>query len=96
MKKEKKITSYRHYFLDFMATIEESAVKKIYYSLDMLKTQNRVSKKFVRYIREDIYELRTEYEGNIYRVFFCFDKGYIVILFNEFHKKTQKNAGKRN
>jgi len=31
-----------------------------------------------------------EYEGNIYRVFFIFDDGNIVVLFNGFHKKTQK------
>jgi len=37
-----------------------------------------------------IYELRTEYGGNIYRVFFIFDEGEIVVLFNGFQKKTQK------
>ena len=37
-----------------------------------------------------IYELRTEYGGNIYRVFFIFDEGQIVVLFNGFQKKTQK------
>jgi phage-related protein len=31
-----------------------------------------------------------EYEGNIYRIFFIFDEGKIVILFNGFQKKTQK------
>ena len=31
-----------------------------------------------------------EYESNIYRVFFIFDDGQIVVLFNGFHKKTQK------
>ena len=33
---------------------------------------------------------RMEYNGNIYRVFFIFDKGNIVVLFNGFQKKTQK------
>ena len=47
-------------------------------------------KKFVKHIREGVYELRTEYEGNIYRVFFCFDEGHVVILFNGFQKKSQK------
>lgn len=28
--------------------------------------------------------------GNIYRVFFIFDEGEIVVLFNGFQKKTQK------
>ena len=31
-----------------------------------------------------------EYGGNIYRVFFIFDEGEIVVLFNGFQKKTQK------
>jgi phage-related protein len=30
------------------------------------------------------------YNGNIYRVFFCFDEDKIVVLFNGFQKKTQK------
>ena len=31
-----------------------------------------------------------EYNGNIYRVFFIFDEGNIIVLFNGFHKKSQK------
>ena len=53
-------------------------------------TQNRISTKFVKAIREGLFELRTEYAGNIYRVFFIFDDGQIVVLFNGFQKKTQK------
>lgn len=34
--------------------------------------------------------MRTEWEGNIYRVFFIFDGDKIVVLFNGFQKKTQK------
>ncbi len=34
-------------------------------------------------------KIRT-YCGNIYRVFFIFDEGNIVVLFNGFQKKTQK------
>lgn len=30
------------------------------------------------------------WNGNIYRVFFIFDNGNIVVLFNGFQKKTQK------
>ena len=50
--------------------------------------------KFVKYIKEELYELRTEYNSNIYRVFFIFDKGQIVVLFNGFQKKTQKTPNK--
>jgi phage-related protein len=46
--------------------------------------------KFIKFIREELYELRMEYESNIYRIFFIFDGNNIVVLFNGFHKKTQK------
>ena len=60
------------------------------YVLVMLKTNERINSKFVKFIREEIYELRASSNGNIYRAFFIFDKGNIVMLFNGFHKKTQK------
>lgn len=56
----------------------------------MLKTEERVNTKFVKYIREEIYELRAKNNGNIYRAFFIFDKGNIVMLFNGFQKETEK------
>ena len=56
----------------------------------LLKTQDRLPTKFVKHIRDGLYELRTEFNGNIYRVFFIFDGGRIVVLFNGFQKKTQK------
>lgn len=37
-----------------------------------------------------LYEIRIEYNSNIYRIFCCFDEGELVILFNGFKKKTQK------
>ncbi len=90
MKQERKIRAYKNYFFDFIATLNKGAVDKITYVLDMLKTQDRVSEKFVKFIRDGVYEIRAEYESNIYRVFFCFDDGNIVILFNGFQKKSQK------
>lgn len=41
-----------------------------------------------------LYEIRVEYESNIYRIFCCFDKGNLVVLFNGFQKKTQKTPNK--
>ena len=87
---ERKIIGFRHYYREFMQTLGVGERKKIHYALDMLATQERVSTKFVKSIRDGIFELRTEYEGNIYRIFFCFDEGNIVILFNGIQKKTQK------
>lgn len=67
---------------------------KCFYVLDLLKTQERVSEKFVKSIEDGIFELRAEYNGNIFRVFFIFDEGNIVLLFNGFQKKTQKTPRK--
>ena len=86
----RKIFTYGGYFEAFMETLKEKEQEKIQYGLLLLKTQNRLSKKFVKLIRDGIYELRTEYAGNIYRVFFIFDDGQIVVLFNGFQKKNQK------
>ena len=73
-----------------METLKEKEQEKIQYGLLLLKSQDRLPKKFVKLVRDGIYELRTEYGGNIYRVFFIFDESEIVVLFNGFQKKTQK------
>ncbi len=73
-----------------MESLQDKEKEKIQYGLLLLKTQNRLSTKFVKHIKDGVYELRTEYAGNIYRVFFIFDEGNIVVLFNGFQKKTQK------
>lgn len=87
---KRKIRTYGGYFDAFMATLTEKEQEKVQYGLLLLKTQDRLPGKFVKFIRDGLYELRTEYSGNIYRVFFIFDEGAIVVLFNGFQKKTQK------
>ena len=67
---KRKILTYGGYFEAFMATLKEKEQEKIQYGLLLLKSQDRLSKKFVKHIRDGVYELRTEYGGNIYRVFF--------------------------
>lgn len=90
MKQERKIIAFKHYYKEFMQTLNAGEQRKIHYVLDMLATQERISAKFVKSVRDGVYELRAEYESNIYRIFFIFDGGNIVVLFNGFQKKTQK------
>ena len=91
---ERKIRAYRNYFTDFITSISELEARKVFYVLDMLKMQERLSTKFVKYIEDGIFELRAEHSGNIFRVFFIFDEGNIVLLFNGFQKKSQKTPRK--
>lgn len=90
MKQERKILYYKHYFIDFFTSLDGGAQKKLAYVIDMLKIGERISVKFVKHIRDGVYEMRASHGGNIYRAFFIFDEGNIVILFNGFQKKTQK------
>lgn len=94
MKAERKILFYKDYFISFYRSLDAGAQKKIDYVLGMLKIQERVNEKFVKFIRDGIYEIRASHNGNIYRAFFIFDDGNIVMLFNGFQKKTQKTPSK--
>ena len=89
---ERKIITFGDYFSSFLKTIDEDVRRKLDYVLDMLKTVKRLNSKFVKPIRDGIFELRIEWEGDIYRVFFIFDEGNIVVLFNGFQKKTRKTS----
>ena len=87
---KRRIITFGRYFGEFMEGLTAKERKKVDYGLVLLKTQDRLPTKFVKHIRDGLYELRTEFNGNIYRVFFIFDEGKIVVLFNGFQKKTQK------
>lgn len=91
---ERRVRAYKHYFMDFINAIGEADARKVFYVIDMLKTQERLSEKFIKHIEDGIYELRAEHGGNIFRVFFIFDDRNIVLLFNGFQKKTQKTPRK--
>ena len=87
---KRRIIVFGKYFGEFMKGLTAKEREKVDYGLVLLKTQDRLPTKFVKHIRDGLYELRTEFNGNIYRVFFIFDAGKIVVLFNGFQKKTQK------
>lgn len=90
----KKIIAFRHYFNDFMASLPAAASEKVYYGLSILSTGERVASHYVKFIRDGLFELRVTYNKNCYRIFFIYDEGNIVVLFQGFQKKTQKTPPK--
>lgn len=86
----RKINTFKRYFRDFYDSLTNEEQEKIDYALMLLKTHSRITEKFVKHLREGIYELRAEYKSNNYRVLFFFDDGNIVVLLNGFQKKTRK------
>ena len=92
----RKIIAYENYYKDFFDTLDKGTQEKVLYGLLLLKTQDRLPAKYVKFLKEGLYELRIEWQGNIYRIFFCYDEGHIVILFNGFQKKTQKTKSRNS
>ncbi len=92
----REIIFYKDYFDDFFETLTEKAKDKIDEVLFMVTILERVPTKFFKSIAgvKGLFEIRIEYESNIYRIFCCFDKGNLVVLFNGFQKKTQKTPPK--
>ena len=90
----RKVITYGGYFERFIETLSEKEMLKINYIISLLETEDRIPSKFIKYIRDGLYEIRMEYNSNIYRVFFVFDDGKIVVLFNGFQKKSQKTPNK--
>lgn len=74
----------------------EKVQEKIEYTFKIIRTVQNMPKKFLAHMTgtDGLYEIRIEFQNNIYRIFCCFDKGNLVVLFNAFQKKTQKKPKK--
>ena len=79
-------------FIEFYKTLDVKVKEKILYIFQLIKQVDKVPAKFLAPMTgyEGLFEIRIEYESNIYRIFCCFDKGQLVVLLNAFQKKTQK------
>ncbi len=86
------IVPFRDYFKDFKRTLSKDVLMKIYQVFIYIMSEDIIPVKFLKKIEgvKDLYEIRIEHNGNIYRIFCCFDEGNLVILFNAYQKKTQK------
>ena len=90
------IIFYENHFIDFYQKQDQKVKEKIQYVLELVRQVDRVPEKFLKYLSgtKGLYEIRVEYQSNIYRIFCCFDDGQLVVLFNAFHKKSQKTPRK--
>ncbi|MEX6688947.1 type II toxin-antitoxin system RelE/ParE family toxin [Danxiaibacter flavus] len=89
---ERQILSYGKYFPEFYLSISQEVQEKIDYVFELVKKIDQVPKRFLKHLdgTDGIYEIRVEYQNNIYRIFCFFDKGNLIILINSFQKKAQK------
>ena len=92
----REIIFHENHFIEFYQVQNEKVKEKIKYVLELIKQVEKVPEKFLKHLTNTngLYEIRIEYQSNIYRIFCCFDKGKLVVLFNAFQKKTQKTPKK--
>ena len=88
----RKIIFHGEHFINFYKNLDLRVKSKIQSVFELIRQVGRVPAKFLSPITgyDGLYEIRVEYESNIYRIFCCFDEGRLVVLFNGFQKKTQK------
>ena len=92
MNQVRELVIYRNHFYDFYDKQTEKAKEKIDYVLFLVTHIDNVPVKFLKNIegQKGLYEIRVEHNSNIFRIFCCFDKGKIIVLFNGYQKKTNK------
>ena len=92
MTTERQIIFHRHYFQDFYVAQNETVREKIGYVFRVVKTVEKIPEKFLKHVEgtNGLYEIRVEVGHNIFRIFCCFDRQNLVVLFHGFQKKSQK------
>ena len=86
------IIFFETHFIEFYQKQNKKVQGKIQYVFELIRQVDRVPEKFLKHLSgtDGLYEIRIEFQSNIYRIFCCFDQGHLVVLFNGFQKKTQK------
>jgi len=92
MRRIREVIFFKNYFKDFLLGQSIKVQDKIFKIIEILEYQQQIPEKYLKRIvgRKGLYEVRIALGSNIFRVFCCFDKDRLVILFNGFQKKTQK------
>jgi phage-related protein len=89
---KRSISTYGKYFIDFYSRLDKRIQDKIDYVFELVKTIDLIPKRFFQHLEntDGLFEIRVEFESNIYRIFCFFDEGNLVLLINAFQKKSQK------
>lgn len=75
----------------FLDSVEENLQVKIVSVFKLIETQHVVPKKFLKKLTgTKLFEVRVEWQSNIYRFPCFFEKSKIVVLTHGFQKKTMK------
>jgi len=92
MEQIRELLFYKHHFQTFFDAKTMKVKDKIDSVLFVLTHAERVPEKFLKHMEgtKGLYEVRIELGSNIFRIFCCFDKGKVIVLFTGFQKKSDK------
>ncbi|MDE7090353.1 MAG: type II toxin-antitoxin system RelE/ParE family toxin [Bacteroidales bacterium] len=85
-----RIVVYKRYYDKFIQKLSETERRKLLDVLFVFRAAKPIPPQCIKYLRNEIYELRVTSMGNALRLFFFYDGAKIVVLLNGFRKKSQK------
>lgn len=88
----RSIVFYKDYFEDFFVSQKQKVKDKIIWTLKLIEEFRTIPETYLKHLTgtEGIYEIRVQCGNDIFRIFYFFDEGKIVVIMNGFQKKTQK------
>ncbi|MEI7596608.1 MAG: type II toxin-antitoxin system RelE/ParE family toxin [Bacteroidota bacterium] len=89
---KRTIKIYKNHFWNFYNSQPKKVQNKIDWAIGLVRVLKIIPKTHFDHITgsDGLWEIRTQIDNNIYRIFCCFDEGNLVILLSGFQKKTQK------
>jgi phage-related protein len=88
----REVVFYGLHFQNFYQGLDRKVKLKVDWTLHLLETVEQVPIKYFKHLAgtDGLYEIRVEFESNVFRIFSFFDKGKLIITINGFQKKTNK------
>ena len=80
------IIFFENHFIEFYQMQDQKVKDKIQYVFELIRQVDQVPENFLKHLTRTngLYEIRIDYQSNIFRIFCCFDQGKLIVLFNGF------------
>ena len=82
--------------MEFFVKQREKVQDKITWTIEIIEELEKVPETYLKHIEDTngLYEIRVKQGSDIFRIFYFFDKGKLIIITNVFQKKGQKTPKK--
>lgn len=86
----REVVFYREHFRNFYQGLDKRTKLKVDWTINLLESVEHIPEKYFKHLSgtDGLYEIRVEFESNIYRIFSFFDEGKLIVAINGFSKKT--------